>query len=122
MFFLSWLFSGWIYGDVFYISQQHTYFAFDTLLLKEVTIFWYGWAIVIGRFILLAFHYPIIGGCVYAAVLTLIAYLINYIFKCRGYASLIGIAVPFAWLFFLISLRLNLFYRYETSSFVYIPV
>ena len=122
MFFLLWLFSGWIYGDVFYISQQHTYFAFDTLLLKEVTIFWYGWAIVIGRFILLAFHYPIIGGCVYAAVLTLIAYLINYIFKCRGYASLIGIAVPFAWLFFLISLRLNLFYRYETSFFVYIPV
>lgn len=122
LFLLLWIFCAFIYDDVFYIAQQHTYFAFDAQLLREVTDFWYGSAIVLGRFLMLSFHYPLIGGVFYAAVLTTIAYLVNYIAKLKGYLTLIGLLVPMGWLVFLESLRLNLFYRYEPSFFMYIPV
>ncbi len=122
LFALLWLFCGWIYDDVFYICQQHTYFAFDKLLLKEVTAFWYGWAIVMGRFIMLSFHYPIFGGAIYASILTLTVYLLNYITNNKKYIQLAGTAIPFIWLFFLVSLRLNIFYHYEPSFFIYLPV
>lgn len=121
LFVLLWLFAGFIYDDVFYICQQHTYFAFDKLLLKEVSAFWYGWAIIMGRFIMLSFHYPVFGGAIYALILTLMAYILNYILGNRKYLQLVGIVLPFVWMSFLVSLRLNIFYHYEPSFLIYLP-
>lgn len=115
VFILVWIFCGGIYGDVFYITEQFSFFAFDSVLMKEVTDIWYAPIMIIGRLFLLLFKYPLLGGLMYALVLTCSAWLISYIFNLKGYFRLISAFVPFAWLFVLEYLGLNIFYQYEPS-------
>ena len=70
LFLLLWLFCSVIYGDVFYMSQQTSYFAWDKTLMSFILSQDWGWLYAAGRFLLLGFHYPLLGGCLLALMLT----------------------------------------------------
>ncbi len=111
LFALLWFFAAFVYNDVFYIAEQNTYFAFDSVLMKNVTDMSDSCLILVGRFFLLLFHYPLLGGFVWSAILTTCVYLINYIFHLKGYSCIIAFSVPFLFAAFLVYRGLNLFYQ-----------
>ena len=50
LFLLLWLFCSVIYGDVFYMSQQTSYFAWDKTLMSFILSQDWGWLYAAGRF------------------------------------------------------------------------
>src|SRR5574344_1544111 len=71
LFVFLWIFGSFVYNDVFYLTEQNIYFAFDRLLEREILDLWYGPFTFLGRFLLLSFRYPLFGGFVLALILTL---------------------------------------------------
>ena len=59
-FLVIWLFSWLIYGDVFYICEQWSYFAFDKELMHEVLCVKTGALQIVGRFFLLFFQVSVV--------------------------------------------------------------
>ena len=115
VFVLLWVFCSFVYGDVFYITGQFSFFAFDSVLMKEVTDMSCAPMMIAGRMLLVLFKYPLLGGFVYALILTFSAFLVGYVFRLRGYWQIISLCIPFIWLFVLEYLGLNIFYQYEPS-------
>lgn len=121
IFLLYWLFSNYVYADVFYICEQFSLFAFDSVLMKEVMAIWFGPAMYVGRMFLLLFKFPVLGGFVYALILTAISLLISYVFRLRNSWRLFSF-IPFAWLMGLMHLGLNVYTRYDSSLIFSFPL
>lgn len=116
-----WIFASTIYDDMFYMSEQYSMFAFDKLLMEHTLNLPFGWLIVCGRLMLLTFHYPVLGGLILSLILTLIVWIINYLFNLKGIKSIFPIILPFAFLSYLISKGINLYYQQEPSITFIIP-
>jgi len=121
-FLVIWLFSWIIYGDVFYICEQWSYFAFDKELMHEVLCVEMGSLQIIGRFFLLFFKYPWLGGLVYSLILTGIVYFLIYIFNLRGYLRMLSLIPICVWFAYIVSVGLSLFYQYDQSFAFYWPI
>ncbi len=121
-FLVIWLFSWLIYGDVFYICEQWSYFAFDKELMHEVLCVKTGALQIVGRFFLLFFKYPWLGGLIYSLILTSIVYFLIYIFNLNGFLRLLSLIPVCAWFVYIVSIGLSLFYQYDQSFAFYGPV
>ena len=109
VFILFWGFCSIIYGEVFYICEQFTYFAFDSALMEDVTCVKNGSLQVLGRFFLLFFKYPWLGGLVFSFILTAITYFLIHIFNFRKYWRLLTVLPGFIWTCCIVFVGLNVF-------------
>lgn len=110
---MLWIFAGMIYGDVFYMAEQHSFFAFDPLLMKNVTDQSNGWLVMVGRFFLLSYHIPVLGGLLWALVITSAMWMLGYALQCTGYLRLIPLVLPFLFAVYVMSKGLNLYYQFD---------
>lgn len=117
-----WIFAAFIYGPVFYICEQSSYFAFDPVLMQNITCTTTGSITLVGRFFLLSFRYPIIGGLVFALILTIILQLSCYLCGQKKILYAIPIVLVYGFLFFLLFSGYNIFYQREPSLFLSIPL
>ena len=62
LFVLLWVFCSWVYDDVFYMTEQFSFFSFDPVLMEEITSLTLAPMVWSGRFLLLVFKYPLLGG------------------------------------------------------------
>ena len=65
-----WFFTGILYKDMFYMAEQHSLFVFDRQVMQFILNQPFGEALCIGRFLLLSFHEPILGGMLLSLILT----------------------------------------------------
>lgn len=121
LFIALWIFSSIIYGDVFYMSQQTSFFAWDSTIMFSVLNQNFGWIDAIGRFLLLAFHYPLLGGAILALMLTFSAWLLDYLLGNKGKLHWIPMLLPFAFLGYFIYLDYSINYMRETSLLMSVP-
>lgn len=115
LFVALWVFCSFVYGSVFYMSQQSSFFAFDKTLLFSVLNQDFAWLNVLGRFLLLSFHYPIFGGAVLSLMLTLSAWLFDYLLGLKDKTHWIAVLLPFAFLGYFVYLDYSVNYMRETS-------
>lgn len=113
LFFLLWIFCGVVYGDVFYMAEQSSYFAFDRTIMSNILSMWDGYFILVGRFLLTTYHYPLLGGLVMALILTLSTWLLAYVTGLKGRASVLPMLWPFVYLGIIVYKGLNLYYQHE---------
>lgn len=122
LFLLLWAFNYFVYADVYYMCQQHSYFAFDKTLMQNIIAMWDAPFILVGRFLLLSCHYKIFGTLLLTVFMWFIAYLVDYCFNLKGYWKWIAYLVPFTLIAFYVSWGMNIYYAREASKIFYIPV
>ena len=122
LFVLLWVFSSFVYGDVFYISEQFSMFAFDETIMKSVLEQPFGYALCFCRFVLLSFRSPFCGGMLLALILTVATWLAAYVINSEKHSSWIAIVPSFIILFFLEKKGLNIYYQREPSLIFGIPL
>ena len=121
-FVLLWFFCAFVYGDVFYIAEQNSYIAFDKTVMRNVLDMNTGAFILTGRFLLLSFYYPLLGGFVMSLILTVSAWLLAYVLPLTGYRRLLALCLPFLYLAWLVYRGLNLYYHAEPGDIFSYPV
>lgn len=120
LFVMVWIFCSLIYNNVFYIAEQYDYLAFDKTIMQNILDMNTGILILIGRFLLLSFHYSLFGGFVMAVILTLAAWLLDYGFHLKGFARLFVFVFPILYLAWEVFQGFNLYYQNEPAYiFVY---
>lgn len=122
LFLFLWVFFSWIYGSVFYICEQNSFFAFNSLLMKNISSMEWGYFILLGRFLLLSFHFPLIGGFILSSILVFFVLLSCYLCGNHKRLYFIPLLLVFAFIFFLLNSGYNLFYQRESSIVFIIPV
>lgn len=117
-----WFFCSAVYGDVFYMSQQTSFFAWDKTLMNSVLNQDFGWLNAAGRFVLESFHYPLFGGAVLALMLAVCAWLADYLMGNSNKTHWIAALLPFAFLGYFVSLDFSVNYMRETSVLMSAPL
>lgn len=117
-----WAFCGWVYGGVFYMSEQCSYFAWDATLMHFLLQQNLGFLKAAGRFLLLFYRYPVLGGLLLSSMLTLVVWLLCRIIpipaRFRGLTALI----PFGFLAYFVGLNYSINYHRETSWLFSLPL
>lgn len=121
MFALLWAFCSWVYGSVFYLSQQTSFFAWSETLMRFLLQQPLGWLYAAGRLLLTTFHYPFLGGLVLALLLSAGAWLVQKIFALKGWGRIIPALLPFAFLAYFVALDYSINYHRETSVLMAVP-
>lgn len=119
---LLWIFSAGVYGSVFHVSQQSSYFAWDATLMHFLLQQDFGWLYAAGRLLLTTFHYPVLGGLLLSVMLTLCAWLVQRIAGFRGWLRAIPPLLPFLFLFYFVFLDYSVNYHRETSLLMLFPL
>lgn len=119
---LLWFFCSCYYGDVFYMANQYSYFAFDATLMHFLLQQPMGWLMATGRMLLTTFHYPALGGALLALMLTLSGRLLVYILHLPPRARWAGNLVAFAPVAYFMYLNYNLYYQSEPSIVFTLPL
>lgn len=117
-----WFFCSCYYGDVFYMANQYSYFAFDSTLMHFLLQQPMGWLMAAGRMLLTTFRYPALGGALLALMLTLSARLLIYILRLPPRARWTGNLVAFAPVAYFMYLNYNLYYQSEPSIVFTLPL
>ncbi len=121
LFLLLWIFCSGVYGSVFYMSQQTSYFAWDATLMNFLLSQDLGWFYAIGRFLLQSFHFPVLGGAVLALMLALCSWLLDYILGFSAKLRFMVVLPPFAFLAYFVALNYSVNYHRETSLLMAVP-
>lgn len=120
LFLTLWIFAAFIYDDVFYMAEQSSFFAFSETLMRHQLDLSYGWLNIAGRFLLLSFKYPWFGALIWAGMLTAsVKFLLAVTGKQKALAPLY-LALPFAWIAYLVYKELHIYYIDEPSM-LFIP-
>ena len=85
LFVAVWLICWLIWGDVLYIAEQNSYLAFDATIMQNVLDLKWAPYYIIGRFLLLSYHYPVFGSLLMASILTGISCLLKYLLPKNNY-------------------------------------
>lgn len=117
-----WFFCSCYYGDVFYMANQYSYFAFDSTLMHFLLQQPMGWLMAAGRMLLTTFRYPALGGALLVLMLTLSARLLIYILRLPPRARWTGNLVAFAPVAYFMYLNYNLYYQSEPSIVFTLPL
>ncbi len=121
-FFLFWIFSSIIYGDVFVRAEQDSFFAFDASQMKHLTDQSGGYLYWVMRGLLLSFKSAWLGGFLLSLLLAASAWFVNKAF--RTPASLCGLAflLPMSVLAFFVYRGLNIWHKQEPSFVFLLPL
>ena len=117
-----WIFASFIYGDVFYISEQFCIFAFDETIMRSVFEQSFGYLLCFFRFVLLSFRFPVFGGALLALILTAASWLAAYVISSKRPSTWITVIPSFMILFFLENKGINIYYQREPSIIFAIPL
>lgn len=110
-----WIFAAILYGDVFYMAEQYSLFAFDQQIMDFLLnqpggkVYWFG------RFLLLSYHEPWIGGLLMSILLTGTVCLVRKSFSLQGKWEWISLLPSILVLGYLIQKGQNLYYQQEPS-------
>ncbi len=121
-FLFFWLFASFVYGDVFYMAGQYSFFSFEEETMRFVREQPGGVFLCLGRFLLLTFHAPLLGGCVWAFLMTGIVCLTKYTFGLYGrreWLSLLPSGFVSIWM---LHKGLNLYYQAEPAWVFLLPL
>ena len=116
-----WLYAGWWYADVFKIAQQYSFFAADSTLMEFTWNRPYGLLWIAGRALLSLFHYPILGGAVWALLLTATSYLIGYALRLPARWRALQYLPAGLYLMVLAYQGFDIYYQNETGMIMGIP-
>ncbi len=122
LFVLLWLFCAWIYGDVFYMSRETSYFAWDKTLMKFLLDQDWGWLYAAGRLLLQSYSLPILGGALLALQLTVCAWLLAYILSLPQKLRWLSALLPWGFISYFIALNYSINYHRETSLLMALPL
>ncbi|MBO4487868.1 MAG: hypothetical protein J5729_05850 [Bacteroidaceae bacterium] len=123
-----WLFLYWFYGDMLRVAQQRSFFVWDSLAMESVLSQSWGWLYAVGRFMLLACRWPLLGSLLIAAMLMGAVKLLDgvrnkenkSIFSIFNFQF--SILIPFAYFGWMFYKGLNMFYLREPSWIMTIPL
>lgn len=110
-----WIFAAILYGDVFYMAEQYSLFAFDQQIMEFILdqpggkLYWFG------RLLLLSYHEPWIGGFLMSVLLTGTVCLVRKSFALQGKWEWISLLPSILVLWYLIQKGQNLYYQQEPS-------
>ncbi len=116
-----WLFLYILYGDVLYVAEQRSFFAFDSVAMQYYLSQPLGWLYAVGRFMLLSGACPILASLLLAVMLTVATWLFDRAFRLKGWWHMATAVLPFLYVFFLFYKGLNLVYLRELSLIMTIP-
>ncbi|MEG1580462.1 MAG: DUF6057 family protein [Bacteroidaceae bacterium] len=122
IFIALWVFCALVYDDVFYITEQNSIFAFDNTIMKNVLQKEGGPLIVVSRCFLLSFHYPVLGGALFAFLLTCSTWLTTYVFGLSGKWNVLPYLPAFGILIYLVNKGVNIYYQREPSLVFILPL
>ena len=113
-----WIFCAVTYGDVFSRTVQESFVTSDAELMKHLTNQDYGQLYLFGRYLLLVFHQPWLGGLCLSLLLTAATFFLDYAFRIPQWLRGISALLPFGFLFTVAQQGVSLFYKNEPSLFV----
>ena len=120
-FLLAWLWASWWMGDVMRIASERSFFAPDTTLMHWLLQQRMGWLWLLGRALLTLYHWPLLGGLLVAALLTVGSCLFGYCLHLAPRWRWLHYLPAAAWMTWTASAGLNLFYRHEPGRILAIP-
>ena len=121
LFVLLWLFCSFVYGDVFNLSRETSYFAWDKTLMTFVLCQDCGWLYAIGRFLLQSYRWPLLGSAVLSLMLTVCTWLFVCILPLKRKFRCISLILPWGFLSYFIALDYSINYHRETSLLMALP-
>lgn len=121
-FVVVWLFLYLLYGDVLFVAEQRSFFAFDSVAMQAYLSQPLGWLYAAGRFMLLSGVCPAFASLLLAAMLVVSAWLVDRALRLRGWWHLVSVPLPFLYVLFLFCMGLNLVYLRELSWIMTIPL
>ncbi len=121
-FFLLWIFSSFIYGDVFVRAEQDSFFAFEALQMKHLTDQSFGYIYWAMRGLLLSFKSAWFGGFVLSFFLTAAAWFINRAFRTPQRLHGLAFLLPLLILAFFVYRGLNIWHKQEPGIIFLLPV
>ena len=108
-------------GDVFRIAYERSFFAPDTSLMHWLLQQRFGWLWVIGRALLTLYRWTAVGGLLVAALLTGGSWLVGYCLRLPSRWRWLQYLPTAAWMTWVASTGLNLFYKHEPGRILAIP-
>ncbi|MCL3854341.1 DUF6057 family protein [Parabacteroides sp. GYB001] len=107
---------------MFYMAEQHSLFVFDRQVMQFILNQPFGEALCTGRFLLLSFHEPILGGMLLSLILTATVCLLKYIFSLQGKWECFSLLPSILVIWYLVQKGSNLYYQQEPSVVFLWPV
>lgn len=104
------------------MAEQHSLFVFDRQVMQFILNQPFGEALCIGRFLLLSFHEPILGGMLLSLILTATVCLLKYIFSLQGKWECFSLLPSILVIWYLVQKGSNLYYQQEPSVVFLWPV
>lgn len=120
-FFGCWLFASVLYKDMFYMAEQHSLFVFDRQVMRFMLDQPLGGLLCAGRFMLLSFHFPLLGGFLLSAILTGAVCLVKYIFALPSKWEWLSLLPSILIIILLVHKGLNLYYQQEPAVIFLYP-
>lgn len=117
-----WLFAAWLYGDVFYMAAQYSFFSFEEEAMRFVYAQPGGWFYGLGRFLLESFRVPGVGGFVWALLLTGSVCLFKWGANLRGKGEWVATLPACLVVFGFLHRGLNLYYQAEPAWVFLVPL
>lgn len=116
------VFSTFIYGDVFIRAAQDNFIVNDSQIMAHLTGKEWGNLFLFSRWIFLCFNNVILGGLFLSITLTCATFLLENALRLRNGLNCILSLIPFAILTWMVSKGTSLYYKNEPSLIVLIPL
>ena len=116
---LAW--AAFYYGSVFHLSREYSFWVPDTRQLDYILSCSFGSLRYVGRALLMTFKYPLLGGFVMAAMLTLGTWLIGYCWRLKAKWRAIQYLPALAYMGTVTFYGLDIFFEAEAGYIMGIP-
>ena len=121
-FLLVWAWCALYYGDVMRIAREYSFWVADTKQMKFILDQNYGGLWYVGRMLLQLFRYPVLGGFVFAALLTAASWLVGYSLRLNARWRWLQYIPALAYISYLTHLGIGMFFDTETGNIMGVPV
>ena len=115
------IWASWYYGSVFHLSREYSFWVSDTRQLDFILTCSFGSLRYVGRALLMTYKYPLLGGLLMAAMLTLGTWLVGYCWRLNAKWRIIQYLPALAYMGTITYKGLNIFFEAETGFIMGIP-
>lgn len=115
------IWASWYYGSIFKISREYSFWVADSRQLDFILSCSFGSLRYVGRALLMTYKYPLLGGLLLAAMLTLCSWLTGYCWRLNARWRVIQYLPALAYMGFMTYSGLNLFFEAEAGYIMGIP-
>lgn len=122
LFVLCYLFSTLVYGDIFRRAAEANFITTDSQQMKFLTQQSWGSLYLVGRWMLVSFKSRYIGALLLSLLLTATAWQTDYLLGVGRRWHGVGSIVPATLVAWMIYRGANLYYKYEPSLFLLLPL